>query len=142
MSVDDPRETATIQIRFLTHVLDRLDALAEQASPWDGIRRLHAVIAARLAVITDTDPPEADADDTVGGHGRLALLAVELHRLRRTRTPATLTTGGGHRLRVRVRAVGRRHTLVHTDGGHTLAAVLVPLRFIESVDPLEPGARH
>ncbi|WP_216918222.1 hypothetical protein [Nocardia noduli] len=95
-------------------------------------------------MITDTEPAEAEAEagDMGTRHGRLVLITVELHRLRRTTTPATITTRGGHRHRVHVRAVGRRHTLVHTDGGPGLAAVLVPLRFIESVDPLEPAARQ
>ncbi|WP_043736966.1 hypothetical protein [Nocardia asiatica] len=142
MSADNPRETATIQIRFLRHLLDRLDTLAGEASPWEGIRRLRTVIAQRLTVITETEPAEPGAADGDGGHGRLALIVVELHRLRRAATAATITTHGGHRHRVRVLAVGHRHTVVHTHGGLGLAAVLVPLRFIESVDPLEPAARH
>ncbi|WP_216917417.1 hypothetical protein [Nocardia noduli] len=137
MSADDPRETATIQIRFLRHLLDRLDALAEQASPWDGIRRLREVIAVRLSVITDTEPAEPAADGA--GYGRCALIRVELHRLRDTRTATTITTRDGHSHRGRVLAVGHHHTAVHTDLG--LAPVLVPLRFIESVDPLESSAR-
>ncbi|MET7772049.1 hypothetical protein [Nocardia sp. NPDC005366] len=55
--------------------------------------------------------------------------------------PRTITTRDGHRHRGRVLAVGHRHTAVriHTDLG--LAPVLVPLRFIESVDPLQSAAR-
>ncbi|WP_063047734.1 hypothetical protein [Nocardia pseudovaccinii] len=139
MSADDRRETATIQIRFLRHLLDRLDTLASEASPWEGIRRLRVVIAQRLTVITDTEPADRGAD---GGQEQLTLIAVELHRLRRTATAATITTRGGHRHRVRVLAVGHRHTVVHTHGGLGLATVLMPLRFIESVDSLESAARH
>ncbi|MGS2807748.1 MULTISPECIES: hypothetical protein [Nocardia] len=136
MSVD-PREAATIQIRFLRHLLDRLDVLADQASPWEGIRRLRGVIAARLAVVTDTEPADTEADDADGARGRRALLAVELHRLRRTATAATITTRGGHHHRVHVLGVGHRHAVVRTHTDLGLAAVLVPLRFIDSVT-----ARH
>ncbi|MEU6190776.1 hypothetical protein [Nocardia sp. NPDC047038] len=142
MSADDPRETAAIQIRFLRHLLDRLDALAGEASPWEGIRRLRRVIARRLTVITDTEPDEPGADGADSGPGRLALIAVELHRLRRTATGATITTRGGHCHRVHVLAVGHRHIVVRTHARLGLAAVLVPLRFIESVDPLESATQH
>ncbi|MFF0532844.1 hypothetical protein ACFYT3_31275 [Nocardia amikacinitolerans] len=133
MGVDDPRETATIQIRFLRHLLDRLEALAGESAPWEGITRLHAVINARLSVLTDSGPPEQDTDTA---HGRAVSIAVELHRLRRSKTAATITLAGGHHHRGRIGAVGRRHAVVHHHGNDgRQARVLVPLRFIESVHP-------
>lgn len=140
MSADDPPETATIQIRFLRHLLDRLETLAGEASPWDGIRRLRTVIAQRLTVITEAEPGGPE-DGVTGGHGQQALIVVELHQLRRAATSATITTRGGQRHRVRVLAVGHRHAVLDTHGCAGLAPVLVPLRFIESVDPLESAAQ-
>jgi hypothetical protein len=140
VSADDPREMATIQIRFLHHLLDRLETLAGDTSPWEGIRRLRGVIAQRLTIITEVEPGEPVGDVT-GGRGRRALIMVELHRLRRAATPAAITTRGGQRHRVRVLAVRHRHTVLDTHGGLGLAPVLVPLRFIESVNPLESAAQ-
>ncbi|MGW5456688.1 hypothetical protein [Nocardia sp. NPDC003979] len=66
---------------------------------------------------------------------------MELHRLRRAAISAAITTRGGQRHRVRVLAVRHRHTVVDTHSGFGLAPVLVPLQFIESVDPLESAAQ-
>ncbi|MFI6956453.1 hypothetical protein ACIBJI_23625 [Nocardia sp. NPDC050408] len=135
MSADDPRETATTGIRFLRHLLDRLEALDGEAAPWEGIARLRAVITRRLTVLTDTDTgaPEHGTDIA---HGRACSIAVELHRLRRSGTGATIALVGGHHHQGHIGAVGRRHAVLHhhgTDRGR--AQVLVPLRFIESVHP-------
>ncbi|MEV6340446.1 hypothetical protein AB0M12_37710 [Nocardia vinacea] len=55
MSADDPRETATTGIRFLRHLLDRLEALDGEAAPWEATARLRTVITQRLTVLTETD---------------------------------------------------------------------------------------
>ncbi|MGN2638789.1 hypothetical protein ACTD5D_22000 [Nocardia takedensis] len=140
MSGPEAREANTLQARFLGHLIARLDVLAEQSAPWDGLRRLRAVIAARLSVLTEHDTT-AEADQQIDPDtGTVGLLAVELHRLRRVATAATLTLHGGHRHEpVRIGAVGRCHTVVRTAADQP---VLVPLRFIASVHPHEPATAH
>ncbi|MGW4370275.1 hypothetical protein ACWEKT_31980 [Nocardia takedensis] len=140
MSGPEAREANTVQARFLAHLIQRLDVLAEQSAPWDGLRRLRAVIAARLSVLTEHDST-GDADAEIDPDAvRVGLLAVELHRLRRVATAATLTLHGGHRHEpVRIGAVGRCHTVVRTAADRP---VLVPLRFIASVRPHEPAGTH
>ncbi len=61
-------------------------------------------------------------------------VTVELHRLRLSRTPVTLTLRGGHRQDgVHIAAVHRHHTVFHRDGRGE--QVLLPLRFIHAVAP-------
>ncbi|WP_433194400.1 hypothetical protein ACQP1G_37435 [Nocardia sp. CA-107356] len=131
---------AQTQIRFLRHVLDRLDTLMRDAAPWDGLRRLRAVIAQRVTVLADTDA--TDDDGHGGGESAdpvIALITIELHRLRRCGSAATITTRGGHRHdRVHVAAVHRHHTVLHRLGGRD--RVLLPLRFIEAVHPHTPAS--
>lgn len=135
MSADDPRETATTGIRFLRHLLDRLEALEGEAAPWEAIARLRAVITRRLTVLTDTDTGPLEHGTDIA-HGRACSIAVELHRLRRSGTGATIALVGGHHHQGHIGAVGRRHAVLHHHGNDRgRAQVLVPLRFIESVHP-------
>ncbi|WP_433621027.1 hypothetical protein [Nocardia sp. CA-120079] len=133
---------AQTQIRLRGHLLDRLDTLVREAAPWDGLRRLRQTIAQRVAELTDPDTDTGD--DGHGGSGGeaadpvIVLITVELHRLRRCGSVATITTRGGHRHdRVHVAAVHRHHTVLHRLGGHD--RVLLPLRFIEAVHPHTPA---
>lgn len=139
MSADDPRETATTGIRFLRHLLDRLETLDGEAAPSESIARLRAVITRRLTALTDTDTgaPEHGTDTA---HGRACSIAVELHRLRRSGTGATIALVGGHHHQGHIGAVGHRHAVLHRHGNDRgWAQVLVPLRFIESVHPHRPA---
>ncbi|WP_327097391.1 hypothetical protein OIE68_00455 [Nocardia vinacea] len=140
MSEDHPiAETGTgTQIRFLRHVLDRLDILMREGDGWDGLRRVRELIAQRVTVLADIG---FNTDDDGHGGGEagdpvIALITVELHRLRRTGTAVTITTLGGHRHdRVHIGPVHRHHTVLHRGRDR----VLLPLRFIEAVNPHVPG---
>ncbi|MEV4233560.1 hypothetical protein AB0J47_00070 [Nocardia sp. NPDC049737] len=133
-------ETGTgSQIRFLGHVLDRLDILLRDGGGWDGLHRLRELIAQRVTVLADTDSNTDDGHGGETGDPVIALITVELHRLRRAGTAVTITTRGGHRHdRVRIGAVHRHHTVLHRSGGHD--RVLLPLRFIEAVNPHAPAS--
>ncbi|MEU7764985.1 hypothetical protein AB0B25_07660 [Nocardia sp. NPDC049190] len=76
----------------------------------------------------------------ISGDPVIEVIAMELHRLRRVGAAATILTRGGYlHQHVRVHAVHRHHTVLDSD---THSTVLLPLRFIESVQPLDTPIRQ
>ncbi|BDU00979.1 MULTISPECIES: hypothetical protein [Nocardia] len=119
---------------FLHQVLARIDRWFDDANP-DDLHAARDLLRQRLA---STIAAVAAADDSDRGDPVVALIATELHRLRRTRVTATVITRGGHvHDHVRVHAVHRHHTVLSRAGEQ--AGVLLPLTFIESVTPLSGG---
>ncbi|MEV0769577.1 hypothetical protein [Nocardia salmonicida] len=77
------------------------------------------------------------AADPVTGSVESTLVVAALHEARRHNRSVTLRTRGGHLMpRLSVDTVHARHASLATDSGE---AVLVPLRFIESVQQQRPN---
>ncbi|MFF2397410.1 hypothetical protein [Nocardia sp. NPDC058114] len=80
----------------------------------------------------------ASAADPVTGSIESTLVVAALHEARHHHRPVTLRTRGGHLMpRLSVDTVHARHASLATDSGE---AVIVPLRFIESVQQLRATA--
>ncbi|WP_328715324.1 hypothetical protein [Nocardia salmonicida] len=76
------------------------------------------------------------AADPITGSVESTLVVTALHEARHHNRPVTLRTRGGHMMaRLSVDTVHARHASLATDSGD---AVIVPLRFIESVQQLRP----
>ena len=76
------------------------------------------------------------AADPATGSVESTLVVAALHEARHHNRPVTLRTRGGHLMpRLSVDTVHPRHASLSTDSGE---AVIVPLRFIESVQQLRP----
>ncbi|MGW4330450.1 hypothetical protein ACWEKR_31730 [Nocardia sp. NPDC004573] len=119
--------------QFLRLVLARIDAWFDAEADLDDLGAARDMLRRRLASTA------AASGDGEGGDPVVALIATELHRLRRAGVAATVITRGGHvHDHVRVHAVHRHHTVLSRAGEH--AGVLLPLRFIESVRPLGDSA--
>ncbi|MGW5218742.1 hypothetical protein ACWEQA_12830 [Nocardia sp. NPDC004085] len=118
--------------QILRLVLARIDAWFDDDADLDDLGAARDLLRRCLASTA------AASGDSEGGDPVVALLATELHRLRRARVAATVITRGGHvHDHVRVLAVHRHHTVLSRAGEH--AGVLLPLRFIESVRALGGG---
>ncbi|MEU4651912.1 MULTISPECIES: hypothetical protein [Nocardia] len=76
------------------------------------------------------------AADPATGSRESTLVVAALHEARHHNRPVTLRTRGGHLMpRLSVDNVHNRHASLSTDSRE---AVIVPLRFIESVQQLRP----
>ncbi|MFI9410131.1 hypothetical protein [Nocardia gamkensis] len=126
--------TGASEPEFLRHVLARIDRWFDDANP-DDLHAARDLLRQRLA----SAAAAAALEDGAGDDPVVALIATELHRLRRARVAATVITRGGYvHDHVRVQAVHRHHTVLSRAGEQ--AGVLLPLRFIESVRPLGDAA--
>ncbi|WP_039804212.1 hypothetical protein [Nocardia araoensis] len=139
--------------QFLRLVLARIDAGFDDEADLDDLGAARDMLRRRLASTAASGDSEG-GDPVVallatelhrlrrtrseGGDPVVALLATELHRLRRARMAATVITRAGHvHDHVRIQAVHRHHTVLTRAGEQ--AGVLLPLRFIESVRALGGG---
>ncbi|MFI6220087.1 hypothetical protein ACIBEH_05995 [Nocardia salmonicida] len=76
------------------------------------------------------------AAEPVSGSVESTLVVAALHEARHNNRSVTLRTRGGHMMaRLSVDTVHTRHASLSTDSGE---AVIVPLRFIESVQQQRP----
>ncbi|MEV0334493.1 hypothetical protein [Nocardia sp. NPDC050717] len=74
--------------------------------------------------------------DPVTGSVASTMVVAALHEARHNNLTVTVRTRGGHLLaRLSVDTVGARHASLSTDAGEQ---VIMPLRFIESVQHLRP----
>ncbi|MEV0027827.1 hypothetical protein [Nocardia sp. NPDC050793] len=116
---DRPLDPET-DAEFTRRVLERIDAWFDHRLAVDRRVDPHGGTAA---------PEQHSAADPV-----MAVIAAELHQLHRARALSTVVTRGGYaHYSVRVQAVHRHHVVLASD---TQPGVLLPLRFIESVQRL------
>ncbi|MBF6339819.1 hypothetical protein IU450_28590 [Nocardia abscessus] len=116
---------------FLRQALARIDRWFDDDTNLDELEDARDLLRQRLA----NTVAAAACETSDGGDPVVALIATELHRLRRARVAATVITRGGYvHDHVRVQAVHRHHTVLTRNGQQ--AGVLLPLAFIESVTPL------
>ncbi|MGY1898343.1 hypothetical protein [Nocardia gipuzkoensis] len=127
-----PPAADSSECEFLRQVFARIDRWFDDDANLDDLDHARALLRERLASTIAADAPMEDVE---GGDPVVALIATELHRLRRAQAAATVITRGGYTHdRVRVQAVHRHYTVLSRAGQQ--AGVLLPLAFIESVTPL------
>ncbi|MEU4711693.1 hypothetical protein AB0G00_35260 [Nocardia salmonicida] len=91
-------------------------------------------LRAALTQLRGTGP--GSAADPATGSVESTLVVAALHEARHHNQSVTLRTRGGHMMpRLSVDTVHTRHASLRTDSGE---AIIVPLRFIESVQQQRP----
>ncbi|MGO4612965.1 hypothetical protein AB4305_03305 [Nocardia sp. 2YAB30] len=127
------------ELEFLRRVLQGIDRWFDAALTPDDLNHSRGLLRDRLAALDAALEP-ADPDDRSGGDPVIEVIGAELHQLRRDHACATRVTRSGYlHQHVRVRVVRRHHTVLDSD---THPTVLLPLRFIESVQPLNDPIRQ